>query len=147
MKFLYSFPTLYYLHLIYTSFLVAFSPAAYISPTFLSSISHLSPTSSLLFASNTQLPTQYCLVVVHVCSLSGASSLSSGRAVQVAFMHTHTHTHTLRMRISAIAFPTAALTKSTGSHKQAHSHCCTIKQAFVSPALPLQSYTLTSSHA
>lgn len=93
-KFLYSFPTLYYLHLIYTSFLVAFSPAAYISPTFLSSISHLSPTSSLLFASNTQLPTQYCLVVVHVCSLSGASSLSSGRAVQVAFMHTHTYTHT-----------------------------------------------------
>lgn len=64
--------------------------------------------------------------------------------------HTRTHTrmYTHGMRTSGVAFPTAALSVSTHSHKQARSRCCAIKRAFVSH-VPLQSHThtLISTHA
>lgn len=89
-------------------------------------------------------PTTQCCVV-SVCWWSGAGSLSSGREA----MLTHTH----GMRTSGLAFPTTAPppSLSTYSHKQAHSHSSTIKQAFVSsctttPIKHTHTHTLISTH-
>lgn len=63
----------------------------HVSFKYSSFISHLQSSLCLYITLSFQHNT---VLLLCMCVLSGASSLSSGRAVQVAFMHTHTYTHT-----------------------------------------------------
>lgn len=104
-------------------------------------ISHLESTLLCLSTLN-PAPTQYCVVSERALAVSGQALWAQEEQAG--------QTHTPVMRTSGVAFPTAALSLSLYQHvhyKHTRSHCCTIKQAFVSrtpppqPPLPPQSHT------
>lgn len=102
-------------------------------------ISHLQSTLLCLSTLN-PAPTQYGVVSERALAVSGQALWAQEEQAG--------QTHTPVMRTSGVAFPTAALSLSLYQHahyKHTRSHCCTIKQAFVSrtPRPPHLLYTTT----
>lgn len=101
-------------------------------------ISHLESTLLCLSTLN-PAPTQYGVVSERVLAVRGQALWAQEEQAG--------QTHTPVMRTSGVAFPTAALSLSLYQHahyKHTRSHCCTIKQAFVSRNPPLHLlYTTT----
>lgn len=103
----------------------------------LSTVARLSPTPWAHRAQLLYLTTQYC--VVSVFAVRGRFFELRKRGLQNK--RTNVHTHSGWEPLAWPFPPLPSLSLSTCSHKRAHSHCCTIKQAFVF------SHTATQTHA